>query len=52
VLDDFTPGAGWPPTYDGRPDMARLHWLQHPRLLATEVRTQPNASTIIATFVG
>jgi predicted O-methyltransferase YrrM len=52
VLDDFTPGAGWPPTYDGRPDRARLHWLQHPRLLATDVRTQPNASTIIATFVG
>jgi predicted O-methyltransferase YrrM len=37
VLDDFTPAATWPPMFDGRPDDARLHWLRHPRLLATEV---------------
>lgn len=52
VLDDFTPGAGWPPMYDGQPDTARLHWLRHPRLLATEVRTQPDSSTILATYTG
>jgi len=52
VLDDFTPGAGWPPVHQGQPDTARLRWLQHPRLLATEVRTQPDASTILATFTG
>jgi predicted O-methyltransferase YrrM len=52
VLDDFTPGAGWPPLHDGQLDAARLHWLKHPRLLATEIRTQPDASTIVATFPG
>jgi len=52
VLDDFTPGAGWPPTHHGEPDRARLYWLQHPRLLATEVRTEPAAATILAAFTG
>ena len=52
VVDDFTPGAGWPPVYNGRPDLARLRWLQHPRLLATEVRIQPDSSTILATFTS
>jgi len=31
-------------------DQARLHWLQHPRLLATEIRTQPGAVTVLATL--
>jgi predicted O-methyltransferase YrrM len=52
VIDDFTPTTSWPPEHDGRPDMARLHWLGHPRLLATEVRTQPDAVTVLATFPG
>jgi predicted O-methyltransferase YrrM len=52
VMDDFTPSASWPPTYLGRPDTVRLHWLQHPDLLATEIRTQPDASAIVATLMG
>jgi len=48
VLDDFTPARGWPPTRRGEPDMARLHWLEHPALLATEFCTQPGAATIVA----
>jgi predicted O-methyltransferase YrrM len=52
VMDDFTPARAWPPTLLGRPDTARLYWLQHPDLLAAEVRTQPDAATIIATFKG
>ncbi len=48
VLDDFTPVAGWPPVRDGQPDTARLHWLQHPDLLATQIRTQPDACSIVA----
>ena len=52
VLDDFTPGAGWPPIHDGKPDRARLFWLEHPRLLATEIRTQPDAATILAVLPG
>jgi predicted O-methyltransferase YrrM len=52
VMDDFTPSVSWPPAYLGMPDAARLHWLQHPDLLATEIRTQPDASAIVATFKG
>jgi predicted O-methyltransferase YrrM len=45
VVDDFTATATWPPMFEGRPDCARLHWLRHPRLLATQVRTEPDAVT-------
>jgi predicted O-methyltransferase YrrM len=52
IMDDFAPAAAWPPTRQGRSDTSRLYWLQHPDLLATEVRTQPDAATIVATFKG
>ena len=52
VLDDFTPDTSWPPLYGGRPDEARLFWLRHPQLLATQVRTQPDSVTVIATLIG
>jgi predicted O-methyltransferase YrrM len=52
VLDDFTPATSWPPTYDGRPDAARMYWLEHPQLRAAEVRVTPAAATIVATFLG
>jgi predicted O-methyltransferase YrrM len=52
VMDDFTPARSWPPRHEGRPDAARLHWLQHPDLLATEIRTEPGAATIVATVKG
>ena len=48
VLDDFTPATEWPPRYGGRPDTARLHWLRHPGLLATELPLTPTAATIVA----
>lgn len=47
VIDDFTPMTTWPPTHDGKPDVARTWWLEHPQLLATEVRLAPDP--IIAT---
>ena len=47
VIDDFTPLASWPPSHDGHVDLARLHWLQHPDLLATEVVLCPQMSTIV-----
>jgi predicted O-methyltransferase YrrM len=52
VMDDFSPAPGWPPIRLGYPDAARLYWLQHPDLLATEIRTQPDAAAIVATFKG
>jgi predicted O-methyltransferase YrrM len=52
IIDDFAPATSWPPRFQGRPDAARLYWLQHPDLLATEIRTQPDAAAIVATFKG
>ena len=52
VIDDFTPSAQWPPMHAERPDTARLYWLQHPDLLATQIRTQPDTAAIVATFKG
>lgn len=49
VIDDFTPLSQWPPTLSGVPDRARLHWLEHPALLAAEIRLAPDLSTIVAT---
>jgi predicted O-methyltransferase YrrM len=52
VMDDFTTSEHWPPTHLGRPDTSRLYWLQHPDLLATELRTEPDAAAILASFKG
>lgn len=48
VIDDFTPMTEWPPRHGGAPDGARLGWLEHPALLATELRLAPDLSTIVA----
>jgi predicted O-methyltransferase YrrM len=50
VMDDFTPSDAWPPRYEGEVDEIRLGWLTHPSLLATEVRTEPGAATILASL--
>ena len=52
VMDDFSPLTQWPPLFQGEPDAARMHWLDHPRLRATQVNVAPGASTLLATFVG
>lgn len=49
VIDDFTPADTWPPLHDGKRDDARIWWLEHPALQATEVRLSEDLSTIIAT---
>jgi predicted O-methyltransferase YrrM len=48
VIDDFTPWEAWPPRYGDSPDRARLHWLEHPDLLASELTVHPEMSTIVA----
>ncbi len=50
VLDDFSPSTGWPPLHEGVPDRARLYWLTHPDLLASEVRVAPDAVTVVASY--
>lgn len=49
VIDDFTAAESWPPQHEGALDVARLSWLEHPALLATEVLVGDGCSSIIAT---
>lgn len=49
VIDDFTPSTSWPPMHEGKPDEARLWWLEHPALRSTEIRLSDDLSTIVAT---
>jgi len=51
VVDDFTPMTGWPPTFDGAEDTARLHWLRHPALRATEIRLAPDLASVVGTRI-
>jgi predicted O-methyltransferase YrrM len=52
VMDDFTPTAQWPPMHEGRPDTAQLYWLEHPDLLTSVIRTEPDAASVVATLKG
>ncbi|WP_327066054.1 O-methyltransferase [Kitasatospora sp. NBC_01302] len=52
TVDDFTPCTTWPPQHEGRPDTARLHWLEHPALRTTELRLAADLSTLVGTLRG
>lgn len=52
VMDDFSPLTQWPPLFQGEVDTARMHWLDHPRMRATQVNVTPESSAILATFLG
>ena len=52
VMDDFSPLTQWPPLFEGEVDAARLHWLDHPRLRATQLNLTPAAATLLATYIG
>jgi len=43
------PATSWPPLYEGAPDRARLHWLEHPALRAVELRLARDLSTVVGT---
>lgn len=49
VLDDFVPCASWPPTFAGRVDVLREHWLTDERFTCVEVMVAPDAAVLIAT---
>ncbi len=49
VIDDFTPADTWPPMHEGKLDEARIWWLEHPAMRATEVQLAEDLSTIVAT---
>ena len=52
VMDDFTPMTRWPPSHGGQPDHARMHWLEHPQMRATEVRVAPTAASLLGFYTG
>jgi len=52
VIDDITPFDTWPPRHGGDIDLARLHWLQHDSLLATEIPLTAEVATIVARYLG
>jgi predicted O-methyltransferase YrrM len=52
VMDDFAPLTAWPPLFQGEIDEARRHWLEHPRLRATQVNVTREWSALLATYVG
>ncbi|ACU74727.1 transferase [Catenulispora acidiphila DSM 44928] len=49
IMDDFTPAADWPPSFEGQIDELRAFYLGHPRLAAAEVLTTPASAAVIAT---
>ncbi|MFB7336364.1 O-methyltransferase [Streptomyces adustus] len=49
VVDDFTPATTWPPLHEGRPDLPRRFWLEHPALRSVELRLAPDLSTVVGT---
>ncbi|GAA1851904.1 class I SAM-dependent methyltransferase [Asanoa iriomotensis] len=52
VVDDFTPSTDWPPRHGGEVDHARLRWLDHPRLRATQLRVAPGLAVVVGTRVS
>ena len=52
VIDDFTPSTQWPPMCGDQVDTARLYWLEHPAVRATQIPLAPDAATIVAAVVG
>ena len=52
VVDDFTPATTWPPLYEGAPDLARLHWLEHPALHTVELPLAEDLATLVGTRRG
>ena len=52
VIDDFAPLTSYPPMFQGQVDTVRRHWLEHPRMRATQIRVTPDWSALLATYVG
>ena len=52
VIDDFAPLTSYPPMFHGQVDTVRKHWLEHPRMRATQIRVTPDWSALLATYVG
>ncbi len=48
TVDDYTPFETWPPTFKDSLDESRVFWLDHPEMLATEIRVTPTMAVIVA----
>lgn len=51
TIDDYTPTNSWPPTFEGRVDESRVHWLSHPLLTSTEVRVAPDLAVVVCRYL-
>lgn len=49
VKDDLWPMRSWPPrAYDGTDDLQRARWIEHPRLLTTEITVADGFAVLIS----
>jgi predicted O-methyltransferase YrrM len=51
TVDDYTPSLWWPPVFEGRSDVSRMHWLDHASLKTTEVRVAPDLAVLVSRFL-
>lgn len=52
TVDDYTPFAGYPPTFKGEPDHSRMHWFEHPEADTTEIRLADDLSMLVVRYRG
>ena len=50
TIDDMTPTKQWPPHFEGQVDEPRVHWVEHPSLVATEIDVAPDLSVIVGRY--
>jgi hypothetical protein len=51
TIDDYLPAASWSPTFNGKIDESRRHWLSHPALRSTEIRVAPDLAVVVCRFL-
>jgi hypothetical protein len=47
TIDDYEPMAKWPPTFEGKPDTARIDWLTDPRFVSTEITVAEHTAVLV-----
>lgn len=47
TVDDYSPMAAWPPTFEGQLDQARIDWLSDDRLLSTEITVAAGQAVLV-----
>jgi predicted O-methyltransferase YrrM len=47
TIDDYSPITTWPPTFEDKPDTARIDWLSDPRFLSTEITVAQHMAVLV-----